>query len=205
MLFSNVVSYGLCKYIWKRFWTLVRNINILASVRYLNPLYSKSRKGAAFLYRIKANLFQKYFWGLRFRICYVYCTTNPVAYYGNRLFGFFYETRFFYILITTFYCFFCVGFAEELIFRGFLFKKTLDICRIKWISIVINIILFYVIHWTSLPHNFGGFYNIAINTLILCIYYLLRTEKTLIPLMVGHGFYDTLTSVILPILIYMNN
>ena len=112
---------------------------------------------------------------------------------------------FFYILITTFYCFFCVGFAEELIFRGFLFKKTLDICRIKWISIVINIILFYVIHWTSLPHNFGGIYNIAINTLILCIYYLLRTEKTLIPLMVGHGFYDTLTSVILPIFIYMNN
>ena len=112
---------------------------------------------------------------------------------------------FFYILITTFYYFFCVGFAEELIFRGFFQKKTLDICRIKWISIVINIILFYVIHWTSLPHNFGGIYNIAINTLILCIYYLLRTEKNLIPLMVGHGFYDTLTSVILPIFIYMNN
>lgn len=110
---------------------------------------------------------------------------------------------FFYILITTFYCFFCVGFAEELIFRGFLLKKTLDICRIKWISIAINIILFYIIHWSSLPHNFGGFYSIAINTLILCIYYLLRKERTLIPLMIGHGFYDTLTSVILPIFIYV--
>lgn len=30
-------------------------------------------------------------------------------------------------------------------------------------------------------------------------------RKNLIPLMVGHGFYDTLTSVILPIFIYMNN
>lgn len=110
---------------------------------------------------------------------------------------------FLYILITTFYCFFCVGFAEELIFRGFLFEKTLDICHVKWISIVINIILFYAIHWTSLPHNFGGFYSLAINTLILCVYYLLRKEKTLIPLMVGHGFYDILTSVILPIFIYI--
>lgn len=110
---------------------------------------------------------------------------------------------FFYILITTFYCFFCVGFSEELIFRGFLFEKTLDICQVKWLPIAINIILFYAIHWASLPHNFGGFYSIAVNTLILCIYYLLRKEKTLIPLMVGHGFYDTLTSIILPTFIYI--
>ena len=61
MLFSNVASYCLCKYIWKRFWTLVRNVYLLAPFHYLNPLYPKSRKETAFLYRIKANLFQKYF------------------------------------------------------------------------------------------------------------------------------------------------
>lgn len=108
-----------------------------------------------------------------------------------------------YILITTVYCFFCVGFAEELIFRGFLFQKTFELCRIKWISIAINMILFYGIHWASLPHNWGGFYSIAVNTLILCTYYLLQKEKNLIPLIVGHGFYDTLTSVILPVFIYI--
>ena len=123
MLFSNVVSYGLCKYIWKRFWTLVRNINILAFVHYLNPLYSKSRKGAAFLYRIKANLFQKYFWGLRFRSSYVYCTTNPTAYYGNRLFGFFYETRFF--LYSDYYLllFFLRWLCRRTYFSRFFSKK----------------------------------------------------------------------------------
>ena len=107
-----------------------------------------------------------------------------------------------YILMTTLYCFFCVGFAEELIFRGFLLQKTLDVCHIKWICVVINMILFYAIHWSSLPHGFGGFYSIAANVLILCIYYLSRKEKSLVPLMIGHGFYDTLVSVILPVFVY---
>lgn len=107
-----------------------------------------------------------------------------------------------YILISTLYCFFCVGFAEEFIFRGFLLQKTLDLCRIKWICVAINMILFYAIHWSSLPHGFGGFYSIAANVLILCIYYLSRKEKSLVPLMIGHGFYDTLVSVILPVIVY---
>lgn len=154
---------------------------------------------------LKRICFKNIFEGLGLGVVMFIAQQIPLLIMGIDYSVFSMKPDFFYILITTFYCFFCVGFAEELIFRGFLFKKTLDICRIKWISIVINIILFYVIHWTSLPHNVGGIYNIAINTLILCIYYLLRTEKNLIPLMVGHGFYDTLTSVILPIFIYMNN
>lgn len=151
---------------------------------------------------LKRICFKNIFEGLGLGIVMFIVQQIPLLIMGIDYSVFSMKPDFSYILITTFYCFLCVGFAEELIFRGFLFKKTLDICRIKWISIAINIILFYVIHWTSLPHNFGGFYNIAINTLILCIYYLLRKEKTLIPLMVGHGFYDTLTSVILPIFIY---
>ncbi len=162
------------------------------------------RKPLSFI-GLKRICFKNIFEGLGLGIVMFIAQQIPLLIMGIDYSVFSMKPDFSYILITTFYCFFCVGFAEELIFRGFLLKKTLDICHIKWISIVINIILFYVIHWSSLPHNFGGFYSIAINTLILCIYYLLRKEKTLIPLMVGHGFYDTLTSVILPIFIYINN
>ena len=108
-----------------------------------------------------------------------------------------------YIITMSLYCFLCVGFVEELIFRGFILQKTLVICHSKTVSILINILLFYAVHFfPAMRFSFGEFYNIAVNVLFLSIYFFKSKDKTLIPLIVAHGFYDTLTSVVLPIIIY---
>ena len=111
-----------------------------------------------------------------------------------------------YIIAMSLYCFFCVGFVEELIFRGFILQKTLAFCHSKIISVLINILLFYAVHWfPAMRFSFGEFYSIAVNVLFLSVYFFKSREKTLIPLIVAHGFYDTLTSVLLPVFIYILN
>lgn len=108
-----------------------------------------------------------------------------------------------YILVMSLYCFFCVGFVEELIFRGFILQKTVSVCHSKTVSILINILLFYAVHFfPAMRFSFGEFYSIAVNVLFLSIYFFKSENKTLIPLIVAHGFYDTLTSVLLPVFIY---
>lgn len=109
----------------------------------------------------------------------------------------------FYIIVMSLYCFFCVGLVEELIFRGFILQKTLAVCHSKTVSILINILLFYAVHFfPAMRFSFGEFYSIAVNVLFLSIYFFKSKDKTLIPLIVAHGFYDTLTSVLLPLFIY---
>lgn len=109
----------------------------------------------------------------------------------------------FYIIVMPLYCFFCVGLVEELIFRGFILQKTLAVCHSKTVSILINILLFYAVHFLpAMRFSFGEFYSIAVNVLFLSIYFLKSKDRTLIPLIVAHGFYDTLTSVLLPLFIY---
>ena len=107
-----------------------------------------------------------------------------------------------YIAVMLLYCFFCVGFSEELIFRGFLLKRTLHIFRQKWICVGINILLFYLFHWLTMQHSFGEFYNLATNVVILCVYFFRKKEGTIVPLMIAHGLYDSLTSIALPIFVY---
>ncbi|MCI9298832.1 MAG: CPBP family intramembrane metalloprotease [Lachnospiraceae bacterium] len=108
-----------------------------------------------------------------------------------------------YIIATSLYCFLCVGFAEELIFRGFILHRTLSVCPSKILSVVVNILFFYAIHWSSMQFVFGEFYNLSTNVIILCIYLFRSKRKSLFPLMIAHGFYDTLTSVLLPVFVYL--
>lgn len=110
-----------------------------------------------------------------------------------------------YITVISLYCFLCVGFAEELIFRGFILHKTLSLCGSKILSVGINILLFYAIHFYSMQFVFGEFYNIAANVLLLCLYLFLSRRKSIVPLMIAHGFYDTLTSVLLPLFVYYHS
>lgn len=110
-----------------------------------------------------------------------------------------------YITVISLYCFLCVGFAEELIFRGFILHKTLSLCGSKILSVGINILLFYAVHFYSMQFVFGEFYNIAANVLLLCLYLFLSRRKSILPLMIAHGFYDTLTSVLLPLFVYYHS
>lgn len=104
-----------------------------------------------------------------------------------------------HIAAVSLYCFLCVGFAEELVFRGFILHKTLSLCRSKILSVAVNILLFYIIHFSSMQFIFGEFYNIATNVIILCVYLFISRRRSIVPLMIAHGFYDTLTSVLLPL------
>lgn len=108
-----------------------------------------------------------------------------------------------YIITTSLYCFLCVGFAEELIFRGFILHKTLSVCPSKILSVAINILLFYAIHWSSMQFVFGEFYTLSTNVIILCVFLFCSKKKSLFPLMIAHGFYDILTSVILPVSVFL--
>lgn len=112
------------------------------------------------------------------------------------------ETDVAYMVVMALYCFFCVGFAEELLFRGFLLKRTLAVFPQKWVCVGLNILLFYLAHWFTMQHTFGEFYNLATNTVILCIYLFRKKEGTIVPLMIAHGFYDVLTSVVLSVFVY---
>ena len=77
-------------------------------------------------------------------ICAEYSHQNSESRHSRNTYGHLYRTS---LLID---CFFCVGFAEELIFRGFLLKRTLDIFSQKWVCVGLNILLFYLIHWFTM-------------------------------------------------------
>lgn len=110
-----------------------------------------------------------------------------------------------YVVVVSLYCILCVGLVEELIFRGFILQKTLAVCDSKIISVGINILLFYIIHWSSMQFTFGEFYSIAVNVTLLCTYFLKSKYKSIVPLIIAHSLYDILTSVLLPIVVFLIN
>lgn len=106
------------------------------------------------------------------------------------------------IILMSFYCFLCVGFTEELIFRGFILQKSHELCNRKVIIVALNCLLFYAFHWPPVRFVFGEFFNITINTIILCIYFYRSKNKSIVPLITAHGFYDILTVYLLPAFIF---
>ena len=110
------------------------------------------------------------------------------------------EPQWEYIIVISLYCFFCVGFVEEVVFRGFLLQKSQEIWKSKVICVAVNIFLFYLVH--SLRFVVGEFYSIAVNVVFLCVYFFKSKNKSLVPLIIAHGFYDILTSVVLPVVLF---
>jgi hypothetical protein len=86
------------------------------------------------------------------------------------------------------YAIFGVALAEELIFRGYIFKKLLEIKNARWFAIIISSVLF------GLFHIFNGSIIQVFMTAFIGFLYCIFREKikgcTLLSLIIAHGVYD---------------
>lgn len=93
---------------------------------------------------------------------------------------------------------FGVAVTEELIFRGYIFYKLLEIKNSKWFAIIISSVLF------GLYHVFNGhFIQIVMATVIGFIFCFFREKLkgcTLLSLIIAHGVYDALITLWVSIL-----
>lgn len=96
------------------------------------------------------------------------------------------------------YAIFGVALAEELIFRGYIFNKLLEIKNSRWFAIVVSSLLF------GLFHIFNRNIIQVIVTAVLGFLFCMFREKirgcTLISLIVAHGIYDALIVLLVSIL-----
>lgn len=88
------------------------------------------------------------------------------------------------------YSIFGVAIAEELIFRGYIFHKLLEIKNFKCFAIITSSMLF------GLFHVFGGNFIQVLMTAVIGLILCLSREKfkgcTLLSLIIAHGIYDAL-------------
>ena len=108
-----------------------------------------------------------------------------------------------FIVIMSVYCIFCVGFAEEMMMRGFILHKSMQITNSKIIVVLFNCIIFYAIHWPPVRFVFGEVFNVALNTIILCVYLFCSKKKSITPLIISHGVYDIFSAYLLPAFAYL--
>lgn len=88
-----------------------------------------------------------------------------------------------------------VAITEELIFRGYIFTKLNQLVRSKWSVILISCILFYAVHLPrTLTINGTHIYSTFVTTILFCYYLYSFSKKSIIPLIIAHGLYDTLTA-----------
>lgn len=93
-------------------------------------------------------------------------------------------------LYEFFYKILGVALAEELIFRGYLFRKLLQIRDSKWFAIGISSALFGILHIFS-----GNLIQVFLTGLIGLLYCVCRERFkncTLLSLIIAHGVYDAL-------------
>lgn len=83
-----------------------------------------------------------------------------------------------------------VALAEELVFRGYLFKKLLEIKNSKWFAIIISSVLFGLFHIFN-----GNLLQVFVSTFLGIVFCIFREKIkgcTLISLIIAHGIYDAL-------------
>ena len=88
------------------------------------------------------------------------------------------------------------AFVEEVIFRGYLFKKMLDIRESKWLAVVFTAILFGLMHLV----NGMGILNIISTTVFGFIYGICRAKlknSTVLSLTIAHGVHNVLNGAII--------
>lgn len=89
-----------------------------------------------------------------------------------------------------FYCILGVALAEEIVFRGYIFRKLMEIKSSRWLAILVSSVLF------GLFHVFGGNWIQVLMTAVIGLIYCFFREKikscTLLSLIIAHGVYDAL-------------
>lgn len=102
--------------------------------------------------------------------------------------------RFLWQFIYEFiYCISAIGFVEEFVFRGFIYKKILDISMNETVAVIGSSVLFGAFHF------FGG--NIIQMMVTACfgaLWCLCRSKIqncTILSLIIAHGIYDALITV----------
>jgi membrane protease YdiL (CAAX protease family) len=83
-----------------------------------------------------------------------------------------------------------VALTEEFIFRGYIFKKLLEIKNSRWFAIIFSSVLFGLFHIFI-----GGMLQVLMTAIMGLIYCMFREKIkgcTLLSLIIAHGFYDAL-------------
>ena len=88
---------------------------------------------------------------------------------------------------------FAVGFAEEFVFRGYIYKKILNISGKETAAVIVSSVLF------GLFHIFRGSIVQVITTAFIGAFFCLCRAKikgcTIVSLIIAHGIYDALITV----------
>lgn len=105
-----------------------------------------------------------------------------------------YENGWTYI-IYFFYTIFAVGLFEEIFFRGYIYKKLLDIREAKWFAIIVSSVIFGICHFVGGSSFLQNVPQVLLAT-ITGIFYCVLREKirdfSLVSLIFMHGIYDFL-------------
>lgn len=103
-----------------------------------------------------------------------------------------YDEYWLYVL-HFFYAIFAVGLFEEVFFRGYIYKKLLDISDRKWFAIIISSLIFGACHFIGYEDYLQAVPQVLLATMTGIVYCILRERirgYTLISLIFTHGLYD---------------
>lgn len=92
-----------------------------------------------------------------------------------------------------FYCIMAIGFVEEFVFRGFIYKKTKDICQNEFTAIIVSSVSFGLFHLFS-----GNIVQMVMTAFIGAFFCFCRIKIkncSVISLIIAHGIYDALITV----------
>jgi hypothetical protein len=117
-------------------------------------------------------------------------TVFPILLGFKEMVGSTYYTQVWKFVYEFIYAIFGVGLVEELIFRGYIFKKLLEIKDAKWFAIIISSVLFGIFHIFN--GNIIQVFMTAFLGFLFCIFREKIKGCSLISLIIVHGMYDAM-------------
>lgn len=94
--------------------------------------------------------------------------------------------RFLFLLVT-------VGLGEELVFRGFLLRRLEGIVSFKTAAVLINCLLFYIMHLPkAFVFDWTQIYSTFATTIVLSVYFYKSKKRSILPLIIAHAMLDLL-------------